>query len=47
MAFPEELKGRYQSYTRADISRLREAGYPAEFKTVREGVSAYLDWLNG
>ena len=45
--FPEELKGRYQSYTRADISRLREAGYKAEFKTVREGVSAYLDWLNG
>ncbi|WP_136064992.1 ADP-glyceromanno-heptose 6-epimerase [Modicisalibacter radicis] len=45
--FPDELKGRYQSYTRADISRLREAGYNAEFKTVREGVSAYLDWLNG
>ncbi|WP_280564378.1 ADP-glyceromanno-heptose 6-epimerase [Chromohalobacter sp. 48-RD10] len=47
IAFPEELKGRYQSYTRANISRLREAGYPAEFKTVREGVTAYLDWLNG
>ncbi|MCK0744794.1 ADP-glyceromanno-heptose 6-epimerase [Chromohalobacter nigrandesensis] len=47
IAFPEELKGRYQSYTRADISRLREAGYAAEFKTVREGVNAYLDWLNG
>ncbi|MEA3252518.1 MAG: ADP-glyceromanno-heptose 6-epimerase [Pseudomonadota bacterium] len=45
--FPDELKGRYQSYTRADISRLREAGYAAEFKTVREGVGAYLDWLNG
>jgi len=45
--FPEELKGRYQSYTRADIGRLREAGYSAEFKTVREGVSAYLEWLNG
>ncbi|WP_110693588.1 ADP-glyceromanno-heptose 6-epimerase [Salinicola halophyticus] len=45
--FPDELKGRYQSYTRADIGRLREAGYRAEFKTVREGVSAYLEWLNG
>ena len=44
--FPEELKGRYQSYTRADISRLREAGYDAEFKTVSEGVRAYLEWLN-
>ncbi|MCB8890641.1 ADP-glyceromanno-heptose 6-epimerase [Vreelandella malpeensis] len=45
--FPEELKGRYQSYTRADISRLREAGCDVEFKTVAEGVKAYLEWLNG
>ncbi|GEK47888.1 ADP-glyceromanno-heptose 6-epimerase [Halomonas pacifica] len=45
--FPEELKGRYQSYTRADISRLREAGYDAEFKSVAQGVRAYLEWLNG
>lgn len=45
--FPDELKGRYQSYTRADIGRLRDAGYTAEFKTVSEGVSAYLEWLNG
>ncbi|NRB58117.1 MAG: ADP-glyceromanno-heptose 6-epimerase [Salinicola sp.] len=45
--FPDELKGRYQSYTRADIGRLREAGYIAKFKTVREGVSSYLEWLNG
>ncbi|SDL54242.1 ADP-glyceromanno-heptose 6-epimerase precursor [Modicisalibacter muralis] len=45
--FPDELKGRYQSYTRADISRLREAGYDAEFRTVAEGVRAYLEWLNG
>lgn len=44
--FPDELKGRYQSYTRADISRLREAGYTAEFKSVAEGVRAYLEWLN-
>ncbi len=44
--FPDELKGRYQSYTRADISRLRQAGYSAEFRTVREGVTAYLEWLN-
>lgn len=45
--FPDELKGRYQSYTRADITRLREAGYQAEFKTVAEGVRDYLEWLNG
>lgn len=45
--FPDELKGRYQSYTRADISRLRSTGYDAEFKTVAEGVRSYLEWLNG
>ena len=47
IAFPEELKGRYQSYTRADISNLRESGCDIEFKTVAQGVSAYLEWLNG
>lgn len=45
--FPDELKGRYQSYTRADISRLREAGYDGEFRSVAEGVRDYLGWLNG
>ncbi|WNL42269.1 ADP-glyceromanno-heptose 6-epimerase [Halomonas sp. PAMB 3264] len=45
--FPDELKGRYQSYTRADISRLRDAGCDIEFKTVAQGVKAYLEWLNG
>lgn len=44
--FPENLKGRYQSFTQADISKLREAGYTAPFKTVEQGVKAYLDWLN-
>lgn len=44
--FPEHLKGRYQSYTRADMSKLREAGFTHEFKTVAQGVRAYLEWLN-
>ncbi|ANF56610.1 ADP-glyceromanno-heptose 6-epimerase [Halotalea alkalilenta] len=44
--FPEQLKGRYQSYTCADIARLREAGFDHSFKTVAEGVRAYLEWLN-
>ena len=44
--FPEHLKGRYQSFTQADISALRKAGYPEEFFTVEQGVKAYLDWLN-
>lgn len=41
--FPEHLKGRYQSFTQADISKLREAGYQKPFKTVEQGVKAYLD----
>ncbi len=41
--FPEHLKGRYQSFTEADISSLRKAGYDKPFKTVEEGVKAYLD----
>tara|TARA_R110002012_G_scaffold44879_7_gene119694 strand:- start:1528 stop:2484 length:957 start_codon:yes stop_codon:yes gene_type:complete len=47
IAFPDELKGRYQSYTRANIDRLRESGCDVEFKTVAQGVKAYLGWLNG
>lgn len=43
--FPEHLKGRYQSFTQADISGLREVGYDQEFKTVEAGVKAYLDRL--
>ncbi len=45
--FPEHLKGRYQSFTQADISALRAAGYTAPFLDVREGVHRYLDWLAG
>ena len=44
--FPEHLKGCYQSFTQADITNLREMGYDKPFKTVEEGVKAYLDWLN-
>lgn len=45
IAFPEELKGRYQSFTQADISKLRSVGYNEPFKTVQEGVTEYLKWL--
>ena len=44
--FPEHLVGRYQSFTQADIGALRAAGYEAEFKTVEEGVAAYMETLN-
>ncbi len=41
IAFPEELKGKYQSYTQADIAAVRAAGYAAPFLTVEEGVARY------
>jgi ADP-L-glycero-D-manno-heptose 6-epimerase len=44
--FPENLKGRYQSYTQADLTLLRKAGYDKKFLTVEQGVKRYLDWLN-
>lgn len=43
--FPEHLVGRYQSYTRANMSKLHEAGYKASFASVEDGVKRYLDWL--
>ncbi len=45
IAFPEALKGKYQSYTRSDMTRLRQAGYTAEFATVEQGVAKYVGWL--
>lgn len=40
--FPSALVGRYQSYTRADLSQLRAAGYPGEFRPVEQGVDEYV-----
>jgi len=43
--FPDDLRGRYQSYTQADISALRAAGYRARFLTVEQGVARYCQKL--
>jgi ADP-L-glycero-D-manno-heptose 6-epimerase len=43
--FPEALKGKYQSFTEADQSQLRAAGYAADFATVEQGVADYVKWL--
>jgi ADP-L-glycero-D-manno-heptose 6-epimerase len=43
--FPEHLKGRYQSFTQADMSGLRAAGYDRPFSDVATGTRAYLQWL--
>ncbi|MDB5803438.1 MAG: ADP-L-glycero-D-manno-heptose-6-epimerase [Betaproteobacteria bacterium] len=43
--FPEALKGKYQSYTQADVGLLREAGYDVPFLTVEQGVGRYVQSL--
>ena len=44
--FPDHLKGRYQSYTQADLTKLRAAGCDVPFRSVAEGVAEYMAWLN-
>lgn len=43
--FPEALKGKYQSFTEADISALRTAGYKDAFDDVATGVAKYVRHL--
>ena len=43
--FPPELDGKYQAFTQADLSALREAGYTAETTGIAEGVAAYVQVL--
>lgn len=44
--FPEDLKGRYQSFTQANTTKLRQEGlYEQGFKTVQEGVAEYVQYL--
>ena len=40
--FPPQLVGKYQSYTQADLTRLRNAGYKDPFLGVEEGVGRYV-----
>ena len=43
--FPEALRGKYQSFTQADVGKLRAAGYRDEFATVEQGVAKYVRHL--
>jgi ADP-L-glycero-D-manno-heptose 6-epimerase len=43
--FPAGLPDRYQSFTQADLTQLRQAGYSAPFLSVEQGVRRYVDWL--
>ena len=45
IAFPDALKGKYQSFTQADLAQLRAGGYDGEFLNVEQGVAEYVKWL--
>ncbi len=36
--FPEKLRGKYQSYTQADLAALRAAGYDRGFASLEDGI---------
>ena len=40
--FPPQLVGKYQSFTQADLGRLRQAGYSQPFLDVEQGVDRYV-----
>jgi ADP-L-glycero-D-manno-heptose 6-epimerase len=40
---PEEIRGKYQYLTRADIGRLRSAGCRVAFRSLAEGVRDYVE----
>lgn len=39
---PEELKNKYQYYTKADMNKLRKIGYTAPFYSLEEGIKDYV-----
>ena len=46
IAFPEALKGKYQAYTQADLTCLRQAGCNVPMRSVQEGTAEYMRYLS-
>ena len=44
--FPEVLKGKYQSFTEADSSKLLAAGYDGGFTNIEEAIAEYCELLD-
>lgn len=42
---PVELRARYQYFTEANMTKLREAGYTAPFQSLESGVADYIEKL--
>jgi ADP-L-glycero-D-manno-heptose 6-epimerase len=43
---PDELRSQYQYFTRADMTKLRRAGFEASFYSLEDGVRDYLEQLS-
>ena len=39
---PEDIRDKYQYFTEADMTKLRDVGYTKEFYTLEEGVNDYV-----
>jgi ADP-L-glycero-D-manno-heptose 6-epimerase len=39
---PEDIRDKYQYFTEADMSKLKNAGYNAEFTSLEDGISDYV-----
>lgn len=44
--FPDSLKGSYQSFTEADLTRLHAVGCDVRFRSVEDAVPLYMEWLD-
>ena len=42
--FPNQLVGKYQSFTQADVDALRAAGYTQPFTSLESGIQQYVEW---
>jgi len=40
--FPEQLKGKYQTFTEADLTNLKATGYGNNFYSLEEGIREYI-----
>ncbi len=43
--FPDHLKGKYQAFTKADTTKLFNAGFDKKFTSLEEGLKKYLNQL--
>ena len=39
---PEDIRDTYQYFTEADLTKLRDNGYVADFRTLEDGIDDYV-----